>query len=167
MTRPPVSSISVGVYQLDEWEDEWVEVHREDYSADRRTIAVEDGEEDTYDDDGTPVRILHCCGFDRPSPPTTLEVRASTAPYVTIHDYVTAVHPWLMHRRNDLLLAMNIWNLAPLPQDTALMVNCIAPNQLMIFDRQAWIARYKQQHGHTNVVTQNIPITGSTYTAPL
>jgi hypothetical protein len=59
------------------------------------------GEEDP---DGN-RKLLKCCGESRPQEPVPLLVKASTKPFVTIHDYITTVHPWVLSLRQEMLAA--------------------------------------------------------------
>ncbi|PVH74013.1 hypothetical protein DL98DRAFT_605839 [Cadophora sp. DSE1049] len=75
-----------------------------------------------------------------------------TEPYVTVHDFVTAVHPWLVELRGDILAAMKVWEGSdepmgtPLPNDTDLLVNlCL---ELPVLDEgQKIVGLDRQQHG--------------------
>jgi hypothetical protein len=58
--------------------------------------------------------------------------------FVTVHDYVSAVHPWLMNIRADILNAMAVLD-QPVPLETELMVNSKGPELLMIEDKEQWI----------------------------
>ena len=53
------------------------------------------------------MHLLKCCGIDRPrGKAAKLVVKpdaSSGRNFVTIHDCVSAVHPWLMERREDIL----------------------------------------------------------------
>ncbi|RFU75895.1 hypothetical protein TARUN_6357 [Trichoderma arundinaceum] len=158
MTRPPVSSITVDVYELENWLDEWLEVHAECIDEGRILADAEEGQIKELEDEER--ELLRCCGTERPPNSEPIVVPASGKPYVTIHDYVTAVHPWLMNKRNDILWAMNVWDCAPLPAETKLMVNCNGPASLMIDKEETWIARTRRR---TGVRTTNIPVSGSPY----
>ncbi|KAG7289433.1 hypothetical protein NEMBOFW57_005804 [Staphylotrichum longicolle] len=67
--------------------------------------------------------------------------------FVTVHDYVTAVHPWLMRLRSDILGALGTLNGddAPLPDETELMVNYNALEDLMMEKRADWIRLTKKE----------------------
>ena len=57
--------------------------------------------------------------------------------FVTVHDFVIAVHPWLMGLRSDILGALGTLNGhdVPLPAETELMVSCNMLDSLMIDNR--------------------------------
>lgn len=40
--------------------------------------------------------LLCCCGSDRPKRALPLVIEASNKEYITIHDYVLTLRPWLM-----------------------------------------------------------------------
>ena len=55
--------------------------------------------------------LVHCCEEDRPlsKQGLTLKVRPSLRnDFVTIKDYIGAVHPWLMSMQDDITAAMRI-----------------------------------------------------------
>ena len=166
VTSPPVSNLFVDVYQLAEWEGDWVEMHskcvgggrffRDDEGSDYET-------EDEVDEYDTGHKLVRCCHQDRPPPSTKLEVRASSQPFVTVHDYLTAVHPWLMRQREKLLRVMNVADefASPLPEDTRLAVNVNGPECLIIDEVDHWKAITSRGRG---VVAQNIPVSGQPFT---
>jgi hypothetical protein len=100
-----VSSITVTVYLLDNWAEDWEDVHRHCAERDReRVISLPDGTK----------QLDRCCGTDRPGAGPSLTVTAgaggdSSPGFVTIHDYVTAVHPWLLAHEADIRLAMGAY----------------------------------------------------------
>lgn len=91
-------------------------------------------------EDGDPL-LLECYGDERPRPPPLLVVRASDTPYVTVHDYLFAVHLWLLGLRGQILAAMNV-NDTPLPPATKLMVNHSAVGCLSIMEER-WIGHQR------------------------
>lgn len=128
VTKPKVSSITVEVRDLEWWQVDWEEYHREDDEA------VYGEDEDGYD------VLLECCDEKRPPEPPKLVVKASDKPYVTIHDYVSAVHPWLLGLRDNILQAMNaIEGPKPLPSHTQLMVTYGPPDSLSMMERGQWM----------------------------
>lgn len=85
LVEPKISSITVGLTQFERWVDEWDEYN---CRVELDTEGCVFGE----DSDGDPL-LLECYGEDRPRPPPPVVVRASEKPYVTVPDYLTAVHP--------------------------------------------------------------------------
>ncbi|USP74843.1 hypothetical protein yc1106_02117 [Curvularia clavata] len=96
-TEPPVSSISVEVDVLEQWQYNWEMEHREDDGEDHEWIEDENGED---------RKLMHCCGESRPPAASSLKVLSTTRPFVTVHDYITQVHAWLGTLQTDILKAM-------------------------------------------------------------
>ncbi|KFY56382.1 hypothetical protein V497_06306 [Pseudogymnoascus sp. VKM F-4516 (FW-969)] len=109
MTKPPVSSIIVRVHALEYWEDEWLMCHRGHTEPDR--VRNADPQYGVLPGLGDTRCLLRCCGTDRPRGKaakirvTPLEGRE----FVSVHDYLTTVHPWLMNVRGDILEYMGLW----------------------------------------------------------
>ena len=134
LTVPKVSSITVKVDELNIWQEFWEEYHRHSEDRDMETAIFSEEDEEGNDE------LLECCGDGRPPTAPELVVRASDKPYVTIHDYVSAVHPWLMGLRDNILQALNVMDgPAPLPSDTHLMVNWDAPYDLTMMEAERWL----------------------------
>ncbi|KAB5583028.1 hypothetical protein GE09DRAFT_288074 [Coniochaeta sp. 2T2.1] len=132
-TEPKVSSITVSVSQIDDWEDLWRERH---IGCADPPLDDEEGGKENYD---FPSR---CCGEQRPHPQDmTLTIRAS-GEYVTVHDYVSAVHPWLLRKHEDLLGALGALNDEPrlaLPARKHLMVTSGGPDMLSVGTEEEWL----------------------------
>ena len=45
--------------------------------------------------------------------------------FVTVHEYITTVHPWLMRNRGDILRAMDRWEQMPDLEDEDLVVDLV------------------------------------------
>jgi len=85
VTEQPVASLTVTEEFLSDWQDEW------------HTINMEG-----FDDDVQP---------DPEDVPPTFEplvVTASNGRFVSINDYLEAVHPWLLERRDQILRARHV-----------------------------------------------------------
>ncbi len=143
--EPKVSSITVYVSELQDWESNWEDMHCEH-------IAGEEG-----DDDGDAGSDM-CCGMARPAGKKDISVIVtgtggitegsySSGGFVTVHDYVTVVHPWLMGLRNDILGALGTLNGddVPLPAETELMVSYNMLDDLMIETRATWLRLTKKE----------------------
>jgi hypothetical protein len=148
LTDPKLSSVKVRVYELNEWET----------SGSRRIMATSTSipisvisgatssrsgyfQRDTGEG-MKKVRTTMCCGTRRPlGKAAELEVKPTVSgkEFVTVHDYVSAVHPWLMSLREDISWAINVYESDPLPADTKLMVNYTALDCLMIEEPALWI----------------------------
>ncbi|KAK3938521.1 hypothetical protein QBC46DRAFT_389865 [Diplogelasinospora grovesii] len=171
ITEPKVSSITVHVSELQDWEETWCDAHwdHSDPDAPDAFEGVEWGtlrnvnEDDERDDDGAEdgddegegegkPQLLRCCGMARPrGKDASVVVKPARTDgeedggFVTVHDYLTVVHPWLMGLRGDILGAMGTMDGQdePLGEDTDLMVNCNALDGLRMDTRDVWIRRRK------------------------
>ncbi|KAH6983655.1 hypothetical protein BKA56DRAFT_520050 [Ilyonectria sp. MPI-CAGE-AT-0026] len=85
--------------------------------------------------------LARCCGENRPKNLAPLEVQALHTPYVTIHDYVMALHPVLMGLRQNALSILGMWGGQPLPEEAKLVaeVNPLMANELSIKEEHEWI----------------------------
>jgi hypothetical protein len=108
-----VSSVTVTVGHLDNWTEYWEDVHIHCAERDREVTTLPDGTK----------QLERCCGTDRPGPGPSITVTAgsssssgdgggggdSSPGFVTIHDYVMAVHPWLLAHEADIRLAIGAY----------------------------------------------------------
>ncbi len=110
ITTLPVVTLAVSEENIDGWRDEWYNINYEGFDEDIRPAAGD-------------------------LPPTfePAVVTASNGEFVSIHDYVTVVHPWLMARREQILRARHVGDdhytpgeveekLLVVPQNTELVV---------------------------------------------
>ncbi|KAI9643834.1 hypothetical protein NHQ30_007185 [Ciborinia camelliae] len=121
LTEPKVSSIEASVYDLNQWEFDWVAWHRDhaggelnpeyatygDLSDKDRPYANNKKKDGRWEDSDTEF-LLKCCGEDRPLGKRGIKLVVTPSAgnhFVTVHDYVSAVHPWLMSLRKDILKA--------------------------------------------------------------
>ncbi len=146
LLNPPASSITVRIRCIDAWEQIWADQHRECYDAvvadsNRRRLGPRPGDE-TLD---APIYVLECCGQKRPwSQDTQLEVVTAGA-FVTIHEYVSAVHPWLMGMRDTLLDVLGKMDgKPPWPAETKLAVLYLGPGPLRIGREDEWAWWHKR-----------------------
>lgn len=131
-----VSSITVRIESLDSWEDDWLDYHMEhsesDWSEeDKRKAGAQYGELRDYDpdedEDEEAGHLLMCCGSERPRGKAVSVVVTAAATgegFVTVHDYLSTVHPWLLSIRSDILGSIGVYDDDPLPEDTKLTVTC-------------------------------------------
>ncbi|KAK2017551.1 hypothetical protein LZ32DRAFT_441043 [Colletotrichum eremochloae] len=169
ISEPKVSSITVHVSELEDWEENWLNVHQEHSEPDAFPDAQwgklssggggggdEDGDEegDNDDDDDEP-QLLRCCKQDRPRGKNArLTIKPSKAwdgqdgGFVTVHDYVSAVHPWLVRLRADILGAMGTADGLdePLGDEMDLVANCDALHSMTMEPRTSWIGHRKGLH---------------------
>jgi hypothetical protein len=113
----------------------------------------DDEDEDEYDYDK--LQLLRCCNQDRPRGKNAkLTIKPFKAwdgrdgGFVTVHDYVSALHPWLVRLRGEILGAMGTVDGLdePLGDETDLVVNCNALHCLFIKLRTSWIGHRKGLH---------------------
>jgi hypothetical protein len=95
------------------------------------------------DDELAVYPLVKCCGTRVPENKQEgpLVVRAS-GDFVTIHDYVTEVHPWPMSRREDILRATAIADEGkgnPLPPDSKLMAFMADPEEIGTREWEYWV----------------------------
>jgi hypothetical protein len=85
--------------------------------------------------------LLRCCGCDRPrKKKVSLLVKAlGDDGILTIHDFVSTVHPWPMGLRGEILQAAgDLQYLVPLPGNTKLLVDYPGPQDMVIMDEKEW-----------------------------
>ncbi|KFY00414.1 hypothetical protein O988_03318 [Pseudogymnoascus sp. VKM F-3808] len=145
VTHPPVSEIRVNVFDLDIWESDWLDFHENhsdpDFHTESDTLSY--GTLPDYDpeNDKEPPHLLKCCGTDRPRGKEVgvLVTASPSGPgFVTVHEYVTTVHPWLMRNREDIFKAMNCWEQMPYLEGKDLVVDLVQPNFLKIDEKSDW-----------------------------
>ncbi|OBT74626.1 hypothetical protein VF21_06411 [Pseudogymnoascus sp. 05NY08] len=146
LTHPPVSAITVKVDALEIWESYWKDFHRNHSDPDsyNESEDLQYGDLPNYDPekDERPPHLLVCCGSDRPRQKAggVLVTASPSGPgFVTVHDYVTTMHPWLMRNRNDILDAMDVFENLPDLEDMDLVVDLVQPNWLMIREKSEWV----------------------------
>ncbi|KAK3682885.1 hypothetical protein B0T22DRAFT_494505 [Podospora appendiculata] len=128
ITEPKVSSLNVYVYHLDDWAECWEIIHEVHYDDAGQEFEPHVPEGSEY---LTP-RLIRCCGTERPKPPSPVVVRAATHPFVTVHDYVTTVHPWLMGLKDDIRPAMSAMEGRQLTEDAILVVDPLVPDEIKL-----------------------------------
>jgi hypothetical protein len=152
LTTSGISSITTRVQELDDWEHYWYELHHfhSEHDDDEGTNGsmIRYGELPDYDpdeDEEGPPHLLRCCGEDRPrSKAVRLVVDASEKDFVTVHDFLSTVHPWLMSMLDDIRAAMETGRGSPLPADTTLMV-VAGCDRLMVVEEQEWSGFKRKQ----------------------
>src|ERR1700710_439310 len=99
LTKPKVSSAEASVYNLDLWEEVWLEQHREhtdaeyvtygDLSDDDRPYPSEMKEDGGWESDSDTEFLVRCCGEDRPLKKVAKLVIMPSAGnhFVTVQDY--------------------------------------------------------------------------------
>ncbi|KAK0621894.1 hypothetical protein B0T17DRAFT_535328 [Bombardia bombarda] len=133
LTEPKVSSVEASVRDLEQWEYDWIAWHswHKDHNMegqpqfgqefvtygnlddDVRPYADDANEEDgSWEEDSDTEFLIRCCGEDRPlrkrGQKLAVTPSAGSESFVTVQDYVSAVHPWLMSLRGDILSAKTV-----------------------------------------------------------
>ncbi|KAH7631478.1 hypothetical protein B0T09DRAFT_302981 [Sordaria sp. MPI-SDFR-AT-0083] len=147
LTEPKTSSFEVSVFDLEgrRWERDWDEWHK--YHQDSQRY-------ESTEDSGAEV-LIKCCGEDRPfRKPLPVDVKlvvtAGSEGFITVRDFVSAVHPWLMSLRGDLFKAKDVSRERPYygssPEEDKWMVglpingHCSQP--LEIEEKREWVRRH-------------------------
>ncbi|TPX15649.1 uncharacterized protein E0L32_004347 [Thyridium curvatum] len=162
ISGPKVSSITVHVWELDDWEEAWLELHEHHSEPDAPPgaypgatwgkLSGSSGGEEGEDGEDDEPELLRCCGQARPlGKDAELTIKPSKGwdgqggGFVTVHDYVSAVHPWLVGLRGDILGAMGTADGLdePLRDEMDLVVSCGALHSLRIKPRTSWIGHRK------------------------
>jgi hypothetical protein len=146
LVEPPVSSDTVRIRCVNERERVWVEEHSRChdgplYQGYPRRLGPRPDDE-TFD---PKIYVLECCGQKRPwSYDTYLQV-AAQGEFLTVHEYVSAVHPWLMAMRDTLLDALGKTNYQPKwPPETKLAVVDLGPGPLRIDHEDGWASWHEK-----------------------
>lgn len=141
----PQSTITTRICDFDTWESDWEERHADHADPDDpECVFAEpegsdgDGEDEDDDDEGERGDLLECCGEKRPQPPGPLVIHATTKEYVTVHDFVSAVHPWLMQHFSDIWEALHIWDGDEYDQSQKLVVSYSDLESLSIISEDMW-----------------------------
>jgi hypothetical protein len=117
VTERPVASLTVGEEHLADWQDEWWTLNMEGFDD-----AVQPAPEDL------PPRF------------EPLVVTAS-GNFVTVHDFVSAVHPWLMGLRQQILRARAVADEEyTTGTDERLLVAADSPELVRVENEQEWLA---------------------------
>lgn len=86
ITEQPVASLTVQEVHLSDWQTEWYTMNQEGFDED-----VQPAPED-FPPEFKPLVVT----------------ASSPGGFVTVHDFVSAVHPWLMDQRDQILRARNV-----------------------------------------------------------
>ena len=167
LTEPKVSSLRLCVDPLDHWDYHWMEKHDQHLDPDEkragnvpddhilygplpREAAYEDGTVDPGDE-----HLLVCCGQKRPlgkeAKGVVVKPTAGEGPgFVTIHDFISTVHPYLMVRRDEVLAAMSEdpgRTGAPFSSETRLFVIWYSAPYVDVLDEADWTRSRKRRPG--------------------
>ncbi|KAK8068117.1 hypothetical protein PG996_007229 [Apiospora saccharicola] len=162
LTEPKIGSITVAVDALHMWEYYWLESHEGHADPDNEHAGCVFGQ------------LLRCCGKDRPMKKwqLTVEPADAEAGFVTVHDYVSALHPWLLSLRGEIVRADNVWDSNPPEYYEKMMVEHAGPESLMVLDEARYIAgmrsgeQHQQLHRGTVQTQAQIRVNGETPQMP-
>ncbi|KAK3947062.1 hypothetical protein QBC32DRAFT_103023 [Pseudoneurospora amorphoporcata] len=118
----------------------------------RRKWDLQKKEDGTWTEDSGEEILIRCCGEDRPlqykqDPKLVVTAGSSEEDFVTVRDFVSAIHPWLMGLRDDIFKARIVSRERPYyggpPEEAAWMVglhvslHCSRP--LEIEEKREWV----------------------------
>jgi hypothetical protein len=140
LLEPPISSVTVNIQCIESWELGWSDLHW--HCRDANPSDEYPRREGPRPDDETfepNIYLLECCGQKRPwSYDKQLQVTAQ-GDFLTVHEFVSAVHPWLMAMRDTILEALRYINGTAPPEAelTVLRFGC-GPVRIGHEDKWAW-----------------------------
>jgi hypothetical protein len=156
---PKVSSIEVSVDELESWESDWLECHEDHFLPDEEAepgmLEWEVLERPKHSDGGveeddvhqeSELRVLKCCGSSRP---IGKDAKLLVTPdsdgdgFVTLRDYLSAVHPWLMAPRQDILDAQSVYEDTQWSVDPEVVINYSEPGSLWLEIKDEWARQRK------------------------
>ncbi|KAJ4286200.1 hypothetical protein N0V88_008102 [Collariella sp. IMI 366227] len=146
LTEPKVSSLLLSVDSLDHWDYHWMEKHKQHSDLDeKRGSDIPDDE--LFYGPLPDEHLLVCCGEKRPvdkgvKGKVVIKPATGGGGFVTIHDFISTVHPYLMARRNEVLEAMSKdpGRERFSPEISPMVLWLSAPN-VDVMDEAAWIKR--------------------------
>ena len=119
ITTRPFVTLTVTEESIDGWRDEWDNINYEGFDEDVRPAPGD-------------------------LPPTfePVVVTASNGEFISVHDYVTVVHPWLMARRAQILRARHVADDHYTPGEAEERLLVVVQNAEMVVaeDEQEWLA---------------------------
>lgn len=114
LTEPKVSSITVVIDLFDYYETNWIERHFEDLDNIWGDLPDYDPAKDY-----SPAKVgdreqhlLYCCGEHRPRNIAKVNIVVKPAVeggFITVHDYLSTVHPWLTEHKQNIIKAETVW----------------------------------------------------------
>ncbi|RDW73470.1 hypothetical protein BP6252_07377 [Coleophoma cylindrospora] len=180
LTEPRISSITVRVDALEQWYYNWFEDHRchsDPPDADTPIELAGSGNgvwqvkadwNLEVDDEWNKYDLFKCCGE---MPPRDKNASLAVLPakdgqgFVTLHDYLAAVHPWLMSLRGDIIGALTTAYDNPIEPDTLLKVRPFsAIHSLSVEHPYLWDNSPGDSHFIKDVIENSNTKTGSSST---
>lgn len=170
-TEPPISSVTIRVSPLVEWEGNWLDIHQDHVSCgeddnDENTVLGDLPEDDHAEWEEIEIdgqgsgHLLVCCGSARPQKSAVkyqITVKSKTKEegglgFITVHDFLGQVHPWLMEIKADILEAKAVATALLQSRDEVpsreeilatdggmkLFVGGASPRDLSILDEAQW-----------------------------
>lgn len=129
---PAVSSIVVSIESLNNYANEWIYTHKvHGYPVD---FDEEEWGPPILDSEGVAIR---CCGEDRPAQGPKLEIVAEAGHFVTVGQFVDAVHPWLRGLKGQFNSAANVWCTWG-PQEDPGMIVRLSWIPIRVHDTKGW-----------------------------
>jgi hypothetical protein len=147
VTEPKVSSMIVRVDEFETWEYEWLQLHTEGCNSDAQWGPLPYAYVNPDPEDEGREHLLFCCGEERPR---MKNYRILVTPanlsegFVTVHDYLSTVHPWIMSLRDELVKIARACSIGP-TSTADMMVDCNGLDNLRMSDSASWI-KHKSQN---------------------
>ena len=141
VSEPKVSSMIVRVDEFEIWEYNWLELHTEGCNKDARWGPLPDVYHNPDPENEELQHLLFCCGEERPR---MKNHRIIVTPanlsdgFITVHDYLSTVHPWLMGLRDELVKIARECSVGP-TSTADMVVNCNGLVDLSMFDSASWV----------------------------
>ncbi len=159
LLEPPVSSVTVRIGCIDDWEQRWAAQHWPCGELSWNAPDQNPGRLGPRPDDETRdpnLYVVECCGQKRPwAYETQLQV-AAQGEFLTVHEFVSAVHPWLISMRDTLLDVLGkLEGTAKWPPETKLAVLYLGPGPLRIGHEDRWALFHRRPK--PSVVDPSIP----------
>jgi hypothetical protein len=133
-THPPVSSITISIDMLDQYESDWIDAHKphadpEDFEFQNDPMCPKLDSDDC---------VNRCCGQDRSGPGPRLELIATGGEFISIGYYVNTVHAWLRGIDSLLRAAEGVVSCWPLGPEYHMIVPVYYFICLMLESTQTW-----------------------------
>lgn len=156
--NPPTRSVTASIAEYIDLDEAWFVVHEghsiEGEGPNWGPLPAMDSPADFVPDEEP--HLLRCCGEERPWDMEEIKLKLhASSEFLTIHDFVSQVHPWLMGMRDELVYAATYVhgeNGFPLPPDTRFMV-IPTPGWVRVLPYDKWVA----YHGESAVLYSIVP----------
>ncbi|KAF4482279.1 hypothetical protein CGGC5_v009480 [Colletotrichum fructicola Nara gc5] len=172
LTEPKIKTISFHADVSKRWQGEWIEWHLRHASPDDDDCVYGEllddlhyesecssSEGDEEDDDGDEGELLRCSDTDRPKQALPLVIETSNIECITINDYVSALHPWLMDLRQDITRADNMLGDRKPEEYEHLMLDITNPKYLSIMDEKRFLGyRYRGPPAQEPMSQEHAPV---------